>query len=77
MEMLTPIGRFKGELNGQYESFYAATDRKGSYFINHNMSYSPEAYVKSDDWKEISKEQYQKYKDTLHLMSSSPKRIKR
>jgi hypothetical protein len=74
---LIPVGKMKGEIDGEFESFYVAVDSKGSIFINRNIEYSEKAYEKSESWKQISKEKLNEYEKDLHFIPARSKGIKR
>lgn len=65
---LIPVGKMKGEIDGEFESFYVAVDSKGSIFINRDIEYSENAYEKSKDWKQISRERLEEYEKDLHFI---------
>jgi hypothetical protein len=74
---LTPVGKMKGEIDGEFESFYVAVDREGSIYINRDIEYSEHAYDKTDDWKQISKEKLMEYQRDLHLIPSRSKGMRK
>jgi hypothetical protein len=67
---LTPIGKMKGEIDGEFESFYVAVDNAGAIYINRDIEYSERAYDKTDDWKQISREKLTEYEKDLHFIPS-------
>jgi hypothetical protein len=76
-DQLLPVGKMKGEIDGEFESFYVAVDSKGSIFINRDIEYSEKAYEKSENWKQISKEKLSEYEKDLHFLPSRSKGIRR
>ena len=74
---LTPVGKMKGEIDGEFESFYVAVDHQGAVYINRDIEYSERAYDKTDDWKQISKEKLMEYERDLHLIPSKTKGVRR
>lgn len=74
---LTPVGKMKGEIDGEFESFYVAVDNHGAVYINREIEYSERAYDKTDDWKQISKEKLMEYERDLHLIPSKTKGVRR
>lgn len=74
---LIPVGKMKGEIDGEFESFYVAVDSKGAIFINRNIEYSEKAYEKSESWKQISKEKLNEYEKDLHFIPARSKGIRR
>ena len=71
-ERLTPIGKMKGEIDGEFEAFYMAVDKNGNVFINRNIEYSENAYDKSNGWEQISRQQLEVFEKHLDLIP--PKR---
>lgn len=76
-DQLIPVGKMKGEIDGEFESFYVAVDSKGSIFINRDIEYSGKAYDKSESWKQISKEKLNEYEKDLHFIPARSKGIRR
>jgi len=76
-DQLTPVGKMKGEIDGEFESFYVAVDNQGAVYINRDIEYSERAYEKTDDWKQISKEKLMEYEKDLHFISSQGKVLRR
>jgi hypothetical protein len=76
-DQLIPVGKMKGEIDGEFESFYVAVDSKGSIFINRDIEYSEKAYDKSESWKQISKEKLDEYEKDLHFIPSKSKGLRR
>ena len=74
---LTPVGKMKGEIDGEFESFYVAVDNQGAVYINRDIEYSERAYEKTDDWKQISREKLMEYERELHFIPSQSKRVRR
>lgn len=74
---LTPVGKMKGEIDGEFESFYVAVDGEGAIYINRDIEYSDNAYDKSEDWKQISKEKLMEYERDLHFIPSQARGIRR
>lgn len=74
---LTPVGKMKGEIDGEFESFYVAVDSDGAIYINRDIEYSENAYDKTEDWKQISKEKLMEYEKDLHFTPSQTRGIRR
>jgi hypothetical protein len=75
-QLLTPIGKMKGEINKEFESFYLAVDKDGQIYMNRNPEYSEDRYDKSKGWELITQEQLAGYKKELHFIpqkSRTPK----
>ena len=69
-DQLTPVGKMKGEIDGEFESFYVAVDREGAIYINRDIEYSERAYDKTDDWKQISREKLMEFEKDLDFIPS-------
>ena len=76
-DQLTPVGKMKGEIDGEFESFYVAVDNQGAVYINRDIEYSERAYDKTDDWKQISRERLKEYEKDLHFIPSQSRGIRR
>jgi hypothetical protein len=74
---LTPVGKMKGEIDGEFESFYVAVDNTGAIYINRDIDYSERAYDKTDDWKQISREKLTEYEKDLNFIPSRSRGIGR
>jgi hypothetical protein len=67
-EKLTPIGKMKGELDGEFEAFYVAVDYTGQLFINHNPEFSKDSLLQSKGWEPITRQQLEVYEKHLHFI---------
>ncbi|NOT76984.1 MAG: hypothetical protein HOP08_18835 [Cyclobacteriaceae bacterium] len=76
-ERLTPVGKMKGEVYGEFESFYLATNKEGKLFINRNIEYSENAYDKSNGWEQITRQQLEVFEKHLDLIPPRKKGMKR
>jgi hypothetical protein len=76
-DQLLPVGKMKGEIDGEFESFYVAVDSKGSIFINRDIEYSETAYEKSESWRQITREKLNEYERDLHFIPAKSKGIRR
>lgn len=65
---LIPLGKMKGEINGEFEAVYVAMDGKGNFFMNHNPTYAKDRWLKSDDWKQLSYQEFMRYEKELHFL---------
>jgi hypothetical protein len=74
---LTPVGKMKGEIDGEFESFYVAVDSKGSIYVNRNIEYAESAYDLTDAWKQISREKLMEYEKELHFLPSRTRGLRR
>lgn len=74
---LTPVGKMKGEIHGEFESFYVAVDSKGSIYINRDIEYSERAYEKTDAWMQISREKLMEYERELTFIPSHGRGVRR
>jgi hypothetical protein len=75
-DQLTPVGKMKGEIDGEFESFYVAVDREGSIYINRDIEYSERAYNKTGDWKQISREKLMEYEKDLDFIPSRSRGVR-
>ena len=75
-DQLIPVGKLKGEINGEFEAFYLAVDASGTTYINRSIDFSPEAYHKSKGWEEITREDLEHYRKELHFLPVRSKGIK-
>jgi len=73
---LIPIGKLKGERNGDFEAFYVAKDQGGNLYINHNPPYTQERNTKSKDWSPITAEQFEMLKQELHFIPTKAKSLR-
>jgi len=74
---LIPVGKMKGEIYGEFESFYVAVDSKGSIYINRDIDFSAKAYEKSESWQQITREKLNEYEKDLHFIPAKSKGIRR
>jgi hypothetical protein len=72
-DSLIPLGKMKGEIDGEFDSFYVAVDKEARLFINRNITYSETAYRKSEAWKEITMRELKEYERSLHFIPLSQK----
>lgn len=72
-ESLIPLGKMKGEIDGEFDSFYVAVDKDARIFINRNMNYGDSAYKKSENWNEITIDILKDYERSLHFIPLSQK----
>jgi hypothetical protein len=75
-DQLIPVGKLKGEINGEFEAFYLATDANGTTYINRSIDFSSEAYHKSKGLEEITREDLDRYRNELHFLPVRSKGIK-
>lgn len=75
-DQLIPVGKLKGEMNGEFEAFYLAVDKYGQTFINRSLEYSDNAYNKSKGWEPISRQQLEMYEKQLHFIPARSKGLK-
>lgn len=74
---LTPIGKMKGEINGEFEAFYLAVDREGQLYINRDPGYSHTRYMKSNGWEPITRKQLEIYEKELHFTPGQRKGMRK
>jgi hypothetical protein len=73
---LMPVGKLKGEIDGEFEAFYLAVDVAGKTYINRSIAFSKDAYHKSKGWEEISKAELDRYQRELHFLPARTKGLK-
>lgn len=76
-DMLIPIGKMKGEVEGKFEAFYLAVDKEGQLHINRNPPFLKDALHKSAEWETITRQQLDRYEKQLHFIPSHKHGIKR
>jgi hypothetical protein len=75
-DQLIPVGKLKGEIDGEFEAFYLAVDANGTTYINRSVDFSSEAYQKSKGWEEITREDLERYRKALHFLPVRSKGLK-
>jgi hypothetical protein len=73
---LIPVGKFKGEMDGEFEAFYLAVDSDGKTFINRSPDFSDDPYDKSKGWEQTSKEDLERFQKQLHFFPARTKGMK-
>ena len=76
-QQLTPIGKMKGELDGEFEAFHVAVDSEGQLFINRDPEFSKDSLNKSKGWEPITRQQLESYEKQLHFIPTQKKGLKR
>ncbi len=76
-DQLIPVGKLKGEIDGEFEAFYLAVDKAGQTYINHSPEFSDSAYQKSKGWEQISKQDLKRFEAHLHFIPLKSKGLKR
>lgn len=67
-QALIPLGKMKGEIDGEFEAFYIAIDQEGQLYINRDPSHGSDRFLKSSDWEKITGEQFRQYEKQLHFL---------
>lgn len=75
-DILSPAGKLKGEMNGQFEAFYLAVDKDGGFFMNRNLQFVDKPYAKANGWSEISSKQLAEYLQHLSFVNKKSKSLK-
>lgn len=75
-QALRPIGKLKGEIDGEFESLYVAADQDGNLYKNHNPGYKKNRYELSQGWEPINPEQFEELKKQLHFIPHKNKGLK-
>ncbi|HMR55868.1 MAG TPA: hypothetical protein PKC10_01030 [Cyclobacteriaceae bacterium] len=73
---LTPIGKMKGEIDGDFEAFYLAVDKDGQVYLNRDPDYSENRYDKSRGWELVTREQLAVYEKELHFIPHQKKSLR-
>lgn len=69
LETLSPVGKFKGEIEGEFTAFYVGVDTAGNLWQNHNgPSASKDAWVVKEGWRQIELTELQNLKDELGFL---------
>ncbi len=76
-QQLTPIGKMKGELDGEFEAFHVSVDNEGQLFINRDPEFSKDSLNKSKGWERITRQQLETYEKQLHFIPTQKKGLKR
>lgn len=74
---LTPIGKMKGEIDGEFEAFYVAVDTEGQLFINRDPEFSRDSLNKTKGWEPITRQQLNAYEKKLHFIPAQKRGLKR
>lgn len=75
-DQLIPVGKLKGEMDGEFEAFYLAVDHEGRTYTNPWPGVSKVAYHKSNGWQEISRQELARYEKQLHFFPARRKGLK-
>ena len=75
-EFLIPLGKMKGEIDGEFEAFYLGVDTAGIVYMNRHPPFE-DTFKKSADWKMITKEKLKEYEKLLHFIPNRKKGIRR
>jgi hypothetical protein len=75
-DQLIPVGKLKGEMDGEFEAFYLAVDHEGKTYMNPWPGVSRDAYHKSNGWREISRQELARYEAQLHFLPARTKGLK-
>lgn len=75
-QQLKPVGKLKGEIDDEFESFYLAQDKDGQVYMNRNPAYAQDRYDQTKGWDAITQAQLDEYKKKLHFIPHKSKRLK-
>lgn len=75
-QQLNPVGKMKGEIDDEFESFYLAQDKDGQVYMNRNPEYTEHRYDKSKGWEAITQAQLDEYKKKLHFIPQKSRKLK-
>jgi hypothetical protein len=74
---LIHVGKLKGEIDNEFESFHLAVDGEGQLYLNRNPEFSTDSLNKSKGWEPITRQQLETYQKQLHFIPSRKKGLKR
>jgi hypothetical protein len=75
-QKLIPVGKLKGEIDGEFDAFYLAMDVGGQLYLNRNLTYARGAYNKANGWEQISREHLAEYEKHLHFIPGRKRQMK-
>lgn len=75
-EFLIPLGKMKGEIDGEFEAFYLGIDTAGIIYMNRHPPFE-DTFKKSAAWEIINKEKLKEYEKLLHFLPIRKKGIRR
>jgi hypothetical protein len=75
-KQLIPVGKLKGEINGEFEAFYVAVDEAGQAYINRDPEFGANRFVKSEQWQPISQKELAAYEKELHFIPHKAKGLR-
>jgi hypothetical protein len=75
-QKLIPVGKLKGEIDGEFDAFYLATDANGQLYINRNPGFTKAAYRGGNGWEHITRDQLAKYEKQLHFIPARKRQIR-
>jgi hypothetical protein len=76
-QKLTPIGKMKGEIGGEFDAFHVAIDHEGQLYINRNPEFTTDSLDISKGWKQITHQELDDYKKKLHFIPYRKMGLKR
>jgi hypothetical protein len=65
---LIPLGKMKGEVNGEFEAFYLAVDLNAQLYMNRSPEYTTGRWEKENGWQPLSRDQLAAFEDHLRLI---------
>jgi hypothetical protein len=65
---LIPLGKMKGEVNGEFEAFYLAVDMNGQLHMNRSPEYSTGRWKKGNGWEPLTREKLAAFEKDLRLI---------
>lgn len=75
-QQLKPVGKMKGEIDDEFESFYLARNKDGQVYMNRNPEYTQDRYDQTKGWEAITQAQLNEYKTKLHFIPQKTRRLK-
>lgn len=75
-KQLIPVGKLKGEINGEFEAFYLAVDEEGKPYINRDPVIGENRFTKSEGWQPITQQELKTYEKELHFIPHKAKGLR-
>jgi hypothetical protein len=73
---LIPIGKMKGEIDGEFEAFYLAIDKAGQVYLNREPGFGEDQFDQSKGWQPVTREQLSVYEKELHFIPHRKQSLK-
>jgi len=73
---LIPLGKMKGEVNGEFEAFYLAVDLNAQLYMNRSPEYTTGRWKKGSGWEPLSRQQLAEFENHLRLIPTRRNQLK-